>query len=149
MKVVLSQSVDQLGVVGETKDVKPGFARNYLFPRKLAVLAKDPLAKQFRSLMVQAREDRRAQSHKLAQLADQWKGQSFKLTARAADDGTLYGSVSVKDVKKLLGRDDLDFSMPVVKTIGTHGIDLRFNDQVTIPITLVVEPEGRSTTRTK
>lgn len=144
MKVVLTQTLDHVGVLGEVKEVKPGYARNFLFPRRLAVVATDPRAKVLSKEHQAATAVLAQQRALITELAAQWRGQTFTLSARASSDGTLYGSVGVKEIKKLLGRDDLDFEAPTLKSLGTHPIELTFTDGTTLPITVYIEGETRN-----
>lgn len=149
MKVILTKTIDHLGVVGEAKDVKPGYARNFLFPKGLAVLTDDVRAKALRQQRAAAQEAYEKQRHLLEELAQQWRGKTYTLTARASDEGALYGSVGVKEVRKLLGRDDLDFELTPLKEVGTHQVQLVFAGGLSIPVTIVIEPEGRAAERGK
>lgn len=149
MKVTLTQTVDHLGVIGETKEVKPGYARNFLFPQGLAVLPNDPRAGSFRQQHAAALAAYEKQRHLVAELAEQWRGKTYTVSARASEDGTLYGSVGSKEIRKLLGRDDIDFEVQPIKEIGSHTTNLKFVGGVTIPVTIVVEPESRAAARAK
>lgn len=141
MKVIFTKTVDRVATMGETKDVKPGFARNFLFPRRLAILPSDPRAKALRKERARLAAEIAKERALLAELASQWRGQTFTLKARADETGTLYGSVGVKEIKKLLGRDDLTFDAPTLKTVGSHAIELKFRDGTIIPLTVVITPE--------
>ena len=141
MKVILAQTTDGLGVIGETKEVKPGYARNYLFRHKLAVLPTDPRAKGYRSARTAAREELLKGRALVTELAEKWKGQTVTMTARASEDGTLYGSVGSKEIMKLLGRDDVAVEAPQLKQLGNHAVDLKLPYGVTVPVTVVIEPE--------
>lgn len=141
MKVVFTQTIQGVGIVGEERDVKAGYARNFLFPRRLAILPTDPRAKDLRGERQAAETAMGAQKRVLSELADGWRGQTFTTKARASAEGVLYGSVGVKEIRKLLGRDDLQFETSAVKEVGTHALKLRFIDGTIVPITLIVEPE--------
>jgi large subunit ribosomal protein L9 len=141
MKVVLVKTMPDLGVIGDTKDVKPGFARNFLFRRKLAVLPTDPRAKSYRAARAVAREELLKGRALVTELAKKWTGQTLKITARAGEDGTLYGSVGAKELMKLLGRDDVAVEAPVLKTLGTHAVNLSLPHGVSVPVTVVIVAE--------
>lgn len=143
MKIVLAKTISQFGTIGDTKEVSEGYARNYLLTRGLAVLPDDPRAKEFRRQQQAAREAQASQSKILSELGEQWRGKEFSLKARASQDGMLYGSIGLKEVKKLLGRDDLSLEVPTIKTTGRHKVDLKFAGGVTVPVTIVVEPESK------
>ncbi len=149
MKVVLTKTLDHVGVVGEAKEVKPGYARNFLFPKGLAVLSDDPQAKTFRQQHKAAQASYEKQRHLVSELAEQWRGKTYTLSARASDEGALYGSVGLKEIRKLLGREDLDFEVTPIKQTGTHQVVLGFTGGVQVPVTIIIEPEGRASERTK
>lgn len=146
MKVVFTKPVERVAQLGEEKDVKAGYARNFLFPHRWAVLSTDPVAKTLRVAYREHAQKAAVQKKLIAELAQGWRGKTFTLRARAGEDGTLYGSVSLKEIRKLLGRDDLDFEAPILKTVGRHSIDLKFVDGTTVPVTIVVEAEARQKT---
>lgn len=138
MKVVLTKTIEHLGVIGDTKDVKPGYARNYLFPKRLAILPADKRAKTYRAERASALEALNKQRAIIGELANQWRGQSYTVKARASEEGSLYGSVGAKEIRKLLGREDVDIEVPTLKTVGTHAIDVRLADGTTFPITVTI-----------
>lgn len=144
MKVVVARTTDVLGVIGETKDVKPGYARNFLFPRKLAVLPTDPRAKAYRAARGEAVASLTKERALIAELADMWRGQTVIIKARASDDGTLYGSVGTKEILKALGRDDVACQAPSLKRVGTHTIELTLPPETAVPLTVVIEAEKTS-----
>jgi len=142
MKVVLTKTIEHLGVIGDTKDVKLGYARNYLFPKRLAILATDARAKTYRAERKTAQEALNKQRALISELAGQWRGQAYTIKARASAEGSLYGSVGAKEIRKLLGREDLDIEVPTLKLVGTHAVDVRLADGTTVPITVTIVPDG-------
>jgi len=142
MKVLLTQFVEGVGQRGEEKEVTSGYARNFLFPRGLATILSDPRAKELkaeRRAMVSTRD---SQKRVVSELAATWKGQTYTTKARASEDGSLYGSVGPKEIRKLLGRDDIDFDCPTLKQLGRHTIELAFADGIKVPITVIIEAES-------
>ncbi|MBI4175191.1 50S ribosomal protein L9 [Candidatus Berkelbacteria bacterium] len=142
MKVILTKPVELLGTIGETKEVKPGYARNFLFPQRLAIIATDPRAKKLRAQYHASASQVKQERALIGELADQWRNQTFTVKARASADGTLYGSVGLKELRKALGREDLDFELPILKTVGRHEISLKFRSGIVIPVVVVIEPEA-------
>ena len=149
MKVLLTKTVEAIGSIGDEKDVKPGYARNFLFPRRLAILPNHPQAQSFRKARRAAVAQLTVQQTLIREFAEQWRDKTYRLTARASEDGTLYGSIGLKEIRKALGRDDLTIEVPHLKTIGTHQIALTFADGTSIPVTIIIEPEGRAGERSK
>ena len=141
MKVVLAKTIETLGIIGETKEVKPGFARNYLFARKLAVLPTDARAKAYRAARAAARTELLKGRALVTELAEKWRGQTVTVKARASEDGVLYGSVGAKEVMKALGRDDIQVQMSALKAVGSHKIELQLPHGLTVPITVIVQSD--------
>lgn len=144
MKVVLKKTYESLGTVGDTLEVKAGFARNFLFPRSLAVLSNDPQAKKLRAGRSKTLAAIAVQQKLVSELAKNWEGQTYRLTARASTEGTLYASLGHKEISKLLGRDDLEFEVEPIKSVGTHVLNLKFSTGLNVSITLIVEPEAKA-----
>lgn len=94
LKIVLLEDVPKLGHTGDNKEVAPGFARNYLFPRNLATLA-TPGAVRLAEERRRA-ENKRQQKTRAAQeeLAKKLEGVSLKITAKAGEKGRLFGSIT-------------------------------------------------------
>lgn len=143
MKVIFTKTVEGVARLGEEKEVKPGFARNFLFPQNLATVMTDLRVKSLQAEYRSQTVSRDSQKKVVSELANTWKGQTFVIKARASDDGSLYGSVGSKEIRKLLGRDDIQFESPTLKKIGSHAIELAFTEGITVPITVVIEPDKR------
>jgi large subunit ribosomal protein L9 len=104
MKVVLRQDVPKLGEAGTIQDVKPGFARNYLIPRGLAVIATAGEMKTAEhNLAVRARKIAK-QEAQLQTLADKIEGKRLEFTVRAGEGGRLYGSITAADIAEELAK---------------------------------------------
>lgn len=141
MKVLLTQTIEGVGYRGDEKEVASGYARNFLFPRGLATILSDPRAKELKAERRAQISTRDSQKRVVSELAATWKGQTFTTKARASEDGVLFGSVGAKEIRKLLGRDDLEFTAPTLKKIGRHAIELTFTDGITVPVTVIIEAE--------
>lgn len=99
MKIILNQSYMNLGEIGDIKDVKPGYARNFLIPEGIAKRATAAnlraLEDQAKKLAAQKNEDRTSAQKTLGQL----EGTSLKIIKKVSEDGRLYGSVTTKEVE--------------------------------------------------
>src|SRR6266478_1658319 len=126
MQVILREEVASLGTVGDVVKVKPGFARNYLLPRGLAVVADHRnvrVLEHQKRLAADKRERDRKQAHTVAQ---QFTSLRVTIKARAGEEGKLFGSVTNLDVEKALA--DLGFVVErrrirledPIKSIGEH-----------------------------
>ena len=149
MEVILRQDVEKVGLRGEVVDVAPGFARNYLLPRKLAETATPAKVAELRKL-----EDKRArheaQSFEQAQeIAQRLEGAEIRFDVQAGETGTLFGSVTATDVaervweaqKVRIDRRKLDLP-DSIKRIGRYQVPVELFADVTATLRLAVVPEG-------
>lgn len=138
MKVLLTKAVPKLGIPGDTKDVKDGYARNYLLPQGLAVLTIDPKAKEIRASLVAARTQAEVARQDAQGKAKDWAGKRITITAEATSDGTLFGAVTDRDVARELSLEQKFVKFQPVKTVGSYeaiidigaGVDARVNVEV-------------------
>jgi large subunit ribosomal protein L9 len=146
-KLILTQEVTGLGSSGDTVEVKGGYARNYLLPRGLAIVATRGAEKQIESLR-RARAARDVRSLEEAQsLAARLSGLTITLPARAGAGGRLFGRITTADVVAAVsaaGGPELDrrrIDLPSsIKSTGTHTVTVRVHPEVSTPVTLEVVP---------
>jgi len=124
MKVILKQDVKSLGKKGELVNASDGYARNFLFPKGLAIEANASAMNDFNN-KESAKKFHKAEEIKAAQkTADLLEGKTFKLTAKAGANGKLFGSVTSKDVSKKISDDlkiDIDKRKIVMQDIKSFG----------------------------
>lgn len=125
MKVILKQDVKSLGKKGELVNASDGYARNFLFPKGLAIEANAAAMNEFKS-KESAKKFHKAEEITAAQkTADMLSGKTFSLKAKAGANGKLFGSVTAKDVAKKINDDmkiDIDkrkIVMDDIKAFGT------------------------------
>ena len=147
MKVILKEDVQNLGQQGDVVEVKPGYARNYLMPQKLAIL----FTKQQKKSIEEAQrvEERKLEREKdqLESVLKQVEGLSLSLKMQSEEDSKLFGSVTKLDIVKLLEENDItidkkyvDLSSPI-KTLGEHKVNIVFTKEMSASFTLTVEKE--------
>jgi large subunit ribosomal protein L9 len=144
VEVILIGDVDGLGKKGSTVKVANGYARNFLVPRKLAIPTGGGAARLFIE-MAKQRDIANDKSQKAAEaIAAKYKGAAVEITARAGEDGTLFGSITSADIADLLGKQGLatdkkkiEIAEPI-KTLGDHVVQLRLHAGVQAPITVRV-----------
>ena len=148
MKVILKEDVQNLGQQGDVVEVKPGYARNYLMPQKLAIL----FTKQQKKSIEEAQrvEERKLEREKdqLESVLKQVEGLSLSLKMQSEEDSKLFGSVTKLDIVKLLEENGItidkkyvDLSSPI-KTLGEHKVNIVFTKEMSASFTLTVEKEG-------
>jgi large subunit ribosomal protein L9 len=147
MKVILMTDVPALGHRGETRDVANGYARNFLLPRKLAVPATPANLKNVEHLKRQrAKEEDRALEVAKATAA-RIGALTLTVTARASEDGRLYGSVSAQDVVEFLERHQVPVEKrrvqleEPIKALGEYKVPVRLHGDVTASLTVSVAAE--------
>ena len=148
MQVILREDVAGLGIIGDVVKVKPGYARNFLLPRGLAVTA-DPrnlgqLEHQKRIIAAKKARER----GDIEKRADSIKGLVLETEVRAGKGGKLFGSVTNIDIKRLLDEKGLDVDRrrielrDPIKEIGEFEVMVRVGQDIAAPIKLIVKPLG-------
>jgi len=147
MKVLLRSDVDGLGLVGDVVDVARGYARNYLVPKGLAVEATGGIASQAEA-MQRKRAARSAADRSAAEaIAGRLAGVVVTTSAKASDEGRLFGSVGAVEVATALAAQagvDVDRQQvhgETVKDLGTHEFTVRLHPEVAVPVSVEVLPE--------
>lgn len=131
MKVILKQDVKGLGKKGDLVNASDGYARNFLFPKGLAIEANASAMNEFNN-KESAKKFHKAEELKAAQAtADTLNGKTFKLKAKAGANGKLFGSVTSKDVSKQI-KDELSIDvdkrkivMEDIKSFGTVEAEIK------------------------
>lgn len=143
-KLLLLEDVVNLGRSGDIVTVKPGFARNFLLPKKKAVVA-SKAALRLRARLVEERQKKAAEDRAQAEeLATRIAAVSFSTEVKIDPEGHLYGSVSAADVVKLLETEGVIIDKGQValehpiKTLGEHKVQLKLNEGVIAEVTLAV-----------
>jgi large subunit ribosomal protein L9 len=146
MKVLLTQDVEKLGSAGEVKEVSGGYGRNYLLPKRLAVLATRGQVKQAEErLTAQHKRDQAARKDAEA-LAARIAGQTLRFTARVGELDRLYGSITSGDIAEKIqtqtgveiDRRKIDLDEPI-KRIGIYPIKVRLLTGLEPLVNVVVE----------
>ena len=142
MKVILLERVERLGALGDTVNVKDGFARNFLLPRHKAPRATEANLKVFEGQRHEI-EARNAKAKTSAEAdAGKLDGSSYILIRQAGESGQLYGSVSGRDVADAIqaeggkaDRSQVILDKPI-KTLGLHEVKVRLHPEVTVTVTI-------------
>ena len=148
MEVILREDVEKLGNRGEVVKVAPGFARNFLIPRRIAVQATEAN----RKIVAQEREAWLRKEAKLKTEAESLAEMLSKVTLtssqRAGEEGHLFGSVTSKDVADLLEKQGYNIDRRKIqldeniRQTGEYKIPIRVHRDVTAQVTLNVVAEG-------
>ena len=147
MKVILQREVEKLGAPGDVVEVKSGYARNFLIPRGMAVVATkggarhaERLSKTHQDRVQKARLEVEAAAAALA-------AQPVSIPARAGEDGRLFGSVTAADVATELAklgtevdRRDVRLDEPI-RSVGLHEVQVHLAHDVVATVTVEVVAE--------
>jgi large subunit ribosomal protein L9 len=149
MRVLLRADIDGVGKRGDIVEVAKGFARNYLFPTGRALVAGEKIEKQAQS-MRRGRDLRNVQDREAARsVAGILGAATITVSARAAAEGRLFGSVSAADLAEAItaqtgaevDRHTITLAEPI-KTVGTHVIPVQLHDEVAAEVTVEVVPSS-------
>ncbi len=144
MKVILTQDVKNLGKKGEMVSTSDGYARNFLFPRKLATEANAQAMTELKN-----RED--SQNHKIqvekaaaTEASEKLTGKTVRITAKAGQGGRLFGSVTAKEVAETIKKDfgiSVDkrkITVDDIKAFGTYKAQAKFYQGITADFFVMV-----------
>ncbi|MCX7883312.1 MAG: 50S ribosomal protein L9 [Brevinematales bacterium] len=145
MRVILLENVIGLGKAGEIKEVRDGYGRNYLIPKKLAVLATKEQEHHFQRLAAKLAEKARQQYENAMQLKEALEKEVLEISARVGEGNRLFGSITNADVAVLLAEKGYTIEKRKIvnehiKTIGEHVVRVRLDEGVTAELKLVVKP---------
>ncbi|MDQ5815430.1 MAG: 50S ribosomal protein L9 [Actinomycetota bacterium] len=155
MKIILADDVDNLGTKGDVVSVADGYARNYLVPKGLALMASKGALKQAEQ-MRRAREEREQKvKEEAAGRVSKLGATSVYISARAGEGGRLFGSVTKTDVARAILEqlgEDVDRHVirleDPIRTLGSHSVEIHLHEEVNALVTVEViaheeEPEAQ------
>ncbi len=150
MRVVFLEDVEGVALGGDVKEVKNGFARNYLIPQNLAVPATHNALQKVQGLSVQAEKDRVKTLSDMKELATHLEGVQVNVEMRAGATGQLYGSVTnamvaerlLELTEREIDRRIIDISEPI-RDLGKFEVNVRLHADVHATIGVLVYPLGK------
>jgi large subunit ribosomal protein L9 len=148
MNIILLKNMENLGDKHDVVTVKPGYARNYLIPQGVAVIAnKDNLSK-LESIKAEEEAKEAARLDDYKKVAEQLEGKSLRIGVKAGTSGKIFGSVTNVQIVKAL-RDQLGIDLErkkvvlgeEIKVVGTYTAKINLHKEVstTIPFELIAE----------
>jgi large subunit ribosomal protein L9 len=148
MEVILTSDVEKLGLKGEVVDVKRGYARNFLLPRRLAEVATPGRVAEIKRIDEErARHEARSAEH-AAEIAATLQKTVLRFEVKAGPTGALFGSVTPTDITEELWRtrkirvDRRKVDLDGIKRIGRYSIPIHVFEGVTAEVKTLVVPEG-------
>ena len=131
MNVILCENIDNLGEMGQRVDVKNGYARNFLIPRKLAVQADSATAKQIEHEMAIIKRRQEKQRAQMTQVADKMRNITLEFQMRAGEEDKIFGSVTTTMIADQLIQQGFDVTRKQVqleepiKALGIYAVTVR------------------------
>lgn len=147
MKVILQKDVKDLGKVGDLVNVSLGFARNLLFPRKLAIEATEKRVNEWNHLKRVAESKKKKALAERQEFLNKIKGTVVTFKMNAGDNDKLFGTVTTLDISKALDkkghtvdRKDIILEEPI-KMLGTHKATIKYAEGLSADIQVSVEKQ--------
>ena len=140
MEVILLERIEKLGQMGDVVNVKPGYARNYLLPRKKALRASEASRAVFQEQRAQLEAENLKNRQKAEGIATEVNGRTIIIVRQASDSDQLYGSVTTRDIANgitesgvTIDRRQVILPNPI-KTVGMHSVRIDLHPEVTTEI---------------
>jgi large subunit ribosomal protein L9 len=147
MEVILKEDIANLGKIGEVVRVRDGYARNYLLPRGLVLLANKKNLKAFEHQKKMVADQKRKIISQAQNAADKLAGVSLVIPMKAGEEGKLFGSVTTIQIEKALAakgvevdRRKIHLDEPI-KSLGEYEVPIRLAADVSVALKLSVVPE--------
>jgi large subunit ribosomal protein L9 len=144
VELILLQRIEKLGQMGDVVRVKPGYARNYLLPQKMALRANKVNREHFESQRAQLEAQNLRRREEAERLAERIGQMSVVIIRQASDAGSLYGSVSVRDIADgctagglTVNRTQVVLDHPI-KSLGLSTVRVVLHPEVSLPVTVNV-----------
>lgn len=144
MKVILLADVKSVGKKGEIINASDGYARNFLFPKKLAQEATEGNLNVLNQKKQSERRKKLAEIEAAQAQADQLRGKEVKIQGKSGDNGRLFGSITSKDISDALNKQfkvNIDKKKIVVDTIrqlGTYDVEIKLYPEVSTKIKVII-----------
>jgi large subunit ribosomal protein L9 len=146
MKVILKHDVKGLGRAGDVKDVKDGYARNFLLPNGAAVVADAGALKNWERHRAERDERDRAEREDAEATAEKLRALKVEIPVKAGERNRLFGSVTNREIAEVIGREGIEVDRHAIhlrepiKTVGDHRVEIRLLSGVEAQITVTVVP---------
>lgn len=144
MKVILLQDVKNMGKKGDVIEASDGYARNFLFPKKLAEQANNNNLHVLNAKKENERKKKLAELEEAQKLASELKGKEITIKAKIGDSGRLFGAITNKDVAALINTqfklaiDKKKVVMDTIKVAGTYDIEIKLYPEVTTKMKVII-----------
>jgi large subunit ribosomal protein L9 len=143
-KIILTATVENLGNEGDVVTVADGYARNFLYPRSLAMQATDGNMKRIEALRKKREAVRAAELAAAQELVGKLSKQSFTITAAAGADEKLYGSITASDIAEALKKEGVEVDRRKIalehpiRTTGVFDVDVKLHPEIATKVKIWV-----------
>ena len=151
MKVILNEDVKHLGEMGDVKTVANGYARNYLFPRSLALPYNDVTVAWFDSRKEEIEARKEAKRADSASLSEKLSAHTVTIVMAAGKNGKLYGAVTAQTISEALAKDGFEIERKridvpglTIKSVGKYMVTVRLYEAQTAEFPVVVEAQSEA-----
>ena len=147
MKVILLQDVKKMGKKGDVIEASDGYARNYLFPRKLAEEATANSLHVVNDKKENERKKKLAELEAAQKLAAELKGKEVSIEAKAGESGRLFGAITNKDIAEVINSkfnlsiDKKKIVMDTIKVAGGYEIEVKLYPEVSTKMKVIIVPK--------
>ena len=147
MEVILREDIPNLGKIGEVVRVRDGFARNYLLPRGLVLVANKRNLKTFQHQKKMVADQKQRFLRQAQSVSSELAGVSLTIRMRTGEEGKLFGSVTNIQIEKALKAKGLDVDRrkihldEPIKTLGDFEVPVRLTAELTVPLKVSVVAE--------
>lgn len=146
MKIILQKDVKNVGKVGDVVNVATGYARNFLFPRKLAVLAAEKSVKAWEHLKKVSEQKKKKALAERRAILDKLAGVTVTFKLVAGEHDKVFGSVTTTDISRELETkgfsiDRRDIQTEPIRVLGQHKVTVSYGEGLNAELTVVVEKQ--------
>ncbi|WP_125154206.1 50S ribosomal protein L9 [Clostridium rectalis] len=147
MKVILLKDVKNVGKKGDVVNASDGYARNFLFPRKLAIEATDSNMHVLNNKKEAERREKLAEIEEAQKVANNLKGKCVKIKVKSGENGRLFGSITGKDISDEIKRnfkvniDKKKIVMEAIRQLGTYEVEVKVYPEISTKIKVIVEEQ--------
>jgi len=147
MKVILKEDIKNLGEMGQIVKVADGYARNYLVPKGLAIEASTKNIKSLEHEVKILQERAKKLKNSAQDLSDRISALTLTITAKAGEEGKLFGSVTTMDITEALLREGFEIDKKKIsleepiKRLGSYPVTIRLHPEISAQLTIQVVQE--------
>ncbi len=148
MRIILLKDVENVGKRGEIKEVKDGFARNYLIPKGLALEATPSNMRTFEAIESQQKNKKEKERNRALKLKEKIEKFKLKVKAKSGEEGKLFGAISSIDILNGLKEHGIHVEKGMIhmedaiRTLGIHEVEMRLHPEVRAILRVEVIPES-------